>query len=180
MQITLKKYKKLPSLLAGTLLAAAISFYILSRLATSFWMLLVFPFLSGLFLALTLYTVGRYLTYDLTYRIGGNYSDFTFSVHHIRQKESSVRATYEMIGSEELILLDRAGRKRLKKQKKLATHTVNLIPKSRYALFCTVEGESGYLLLELDESAKNALSALLKRANTLYSVNADTSSQENL
>lgn len=171
MQFTLTKNKWLPSILAGLTLALSIALFLLSNLNIQGAFLL--PSLSALCLVLTLFTVGRFLTFDMTYRIGGDYSDFSFSVHHIRQGQSKEVARYELLGTEELVLLDRCGKKKRKKQKKLAVHTANLVPKYPYALFYTLDGKTGYLYLELNDAARDALQSLIARAKEVYSASAD-------
>ena len=83
---------------------------------------------------------------------------------------AKVIAKVEFFGKEELILLDRRGKKRLKKKKKLGVYTANPIPNTLYALFCEIDGVEGYILLELDEFAKNKINERIARAAHTYAI----------
>ena len=173
MQFTLRQYKTAPLILALLFLSGSVTFMILANLSAKGAAFM--PSLSALFLALSLYTVGRFLAFRQAYRIGGEYADFSFSIHRIRQKTSICLATYELVGEERLIRFDRAGRKVLRKtkQKKLAVYTANLAPRYAYALLIRTEEKEGYLLLELNDDMKHALETVIQRAKAAYSATAD-------
>ena len=168
MQYKLPKRRFLPILLTGAFVSALLSLYILSRIFTVAAYL--FPYGAALFLVMALYTVGRFLVFDTLYHLGDDYADFAFTVYRVYKTTSSPIAKVELFGKEELILLDRRGKKRLKKKKKLGVYTANLIPNTLYALFCEIDGVEGYILLELDEFAKNKINERIARAAHTYAI----------
>lgn len=168
MQYRLPKKPLLPILLAGVLVAAAISFYLLSRPYAA--LVLLFPYLSAVVIVAVLYLFGRYLVFDTVYRLGDGYTDLTLTILRVHQRTSTPIAKIELCGNETIVLLDKTGKRTLKKQKKLGVYTVNLAPKACYALTCTLEGEEGYVLLELDAYAEKTLSDRIKRAKAIYTI----------
>jgi len=170
MQYLLPKKRFLPILLIGFFVAAAISFYILSRPHDI--LVLLFPYVTAVLTVASLYTVGRYLAFRTLYRLGDDYTDLTFTVYRVYQTTSTPIASFEFKGNEALIFLDKAGKKRVKKEKRLGIFTANLIPDGCYALMCEADSQTGYILLELNEYAKNAIEERIRRAKTIYSVDA--------
>ncbi len=171
MQYRLPQKRFLPILLIGAFLSAAIAFYILSR--QNALLMLLFPCITAALIVASLYTVGRFLAFGTLYRLGDDYTDLTFTVFRIRETSSTPIAAIELHGHEKLILLDKTGKKLLKKQKRLGVFTANLIPDGCYALTCEIDGTTGYILLELDHYAKKAIEERIARAKTIYSVDSN-------
>lgn len=171
MQYLIPKKRFLPILLIGILVAAAISFYILSRPHAV--LVLLFPYVTAVFIVASLYIIGRYLAFGTLYRLGDEYTDLTLTLYRVYKTTSTPIASVELDGTEKLILLDKIGKKELKKKKKkkLGVWTANLIPDGYYALICKgSDSQTGYILLELNDYAKNAIEERIIRAGTIYSV----------
>lgn len=155
MQYLLPKKRFLPILLIGILVAAAISF----------------PYVTAVFIGASLYIIGRFLAFGTLYRLGDEYTDLTLTLYRVYKTTSTPIASVELDGTEKLILLDKIGKKELKKKKKLGVWTANLIPDGYYALICKgSDSQTGYILLELNDYAKNAIEERIIRAGTIYSV----------
>ena len=168
MQYKLPKRRFLPILLTGEFVAAIFSFYIVSRLFPI--VAPFFPYAMTFLVGASLYTIGRFLVFDTLYCLSDEYTDFTFKIYRIHQTTSTPIATLAFTGEEALFLFNKSGRKRLKKKKKLGVYTANLIPKDAYALTCTMDDKEGYILLELDPLAKEAIAACIARAKRVYTL----------
>ena len=168
MQYRLPKKRFLPILLISAFLAAILSFYILSRQREI--LSLLFPYVTAIFTVALLYVIGRYLAFGMLYQLGEDYTDLTLTIRRLHQTSSLPIASIEFYGSEELICWDKQGKKRLKKEKRLGVYTANLVPDGCYALVCKIDGRSGYILLELNGYAKQAVEDRITRAKNIYSV----------
>ena len=168
MQYRLPKKRFLPILLIGALVAAILSFCILSRLNTP--LALFFPYVAAVLFAAILFLIGRFLVFGTLYHLGEAYTDLTFTVYRTQKTASTPIARIELCGNEALILLDKQGKKAIRNKKKLGVYTANLIPDGYYALTCEIDGAVGYILLELNDYAKNALTDRIARAKAIYAI----------
>ena len=171
MQYLLPKRRFLPTLLAAAFLASAISCYILAKMNAVG--ALFMPYLATLSLAAALYTVGRFLVFGIVYCLGDDYADLSFTVHRVYQKTSTKIAQIELDGNEELTPYDKSGRKKLRRRKKLGVYTANLVLQGYFALTCTLDGIEGFILLELDKTAKDLLEARIQRAKLIHTIDQD-------
>ncbi|MBQ4120737.1 MAG: hypothetical protein IJD35_01845 [Clostridia bacterium] len=123
---------------------------------------------SLLFFALSFLIISRYVVFDCLYKLGEDYSDSYFSCYVFRKKRFYLEHKIEFNGKEALILLDKAGRKRVKKLPLRKDMTSNLIPKKRYALLFYEENTPVYITVELDEGFAALVKAKIDHAKKLY------------
>lgn len=167
MHYKLTKKPFLPILLIGFLVAFTLSFYILSRNHAP--LILATPYVAAGCVVTVLYTVGRYLAFGLVYTLGEDYTDTAFKIFRLRDTTSSVILAIDLCGDEEIVFLDKSGKKYLKGYKRSGVYTQNMLTPDRYALTTEEDGTRGYLVLELTPAAKEKLAekiAHAKRINT--------------
>lgn len=164
MQYLVPKKRLLPILFIGFFLASAISFYILSRPHPI--LIWLFPYVVAILTVAALFVFGRYLAFGILYWLGDDYTDLTFTVYRVYQTTSTPIFSLDFNGNERLILLNKSGKKTVKKKKRLGIFTANPVCPNRYALMY----ESGYILVELDAYAKAAIEERITRAKTIYTI----------
>ena len=123
---------------------------------------------SLLFFTISFLTISRYVVFDCLYQLGDDYSNAYFSCYVFRKKRFYLDCKIEFNGKEELILLDKTGRKRVKKHPLHKDMTSNLIPKKRYALLFYEDNTPTYITVELDEGFAAAVKTKIDHAKKLY------------
>jgi len=123
---------------------------------------------SLLFFAVSFLIISRYVVFDCLYKLDGDYSDSYFSCYVFRKKRFYLEHKIEFNGKEALILLDKKGRKKVKKLPLRKDMTSNLIPKKRYALLYYEENTPVYITVELDEHFATLVKAKIDHAKKLY------------
>lgn len=123
---------------------------------------------SLLFFAVACLIISRFAAFDCLYRLIDDYSNPCLSFYLYRKKRFYFDEKIEFSGKEELILLNKKGKKRLKKLACRKDYTSNLIPQKRYALLYYEEDTAVYLLLELSETFAARIQKEIDRAKMLY------------
>lgn len=112
----------------------------------------------------------RYLFSTLLYRLSEEYVSPGLDFYRLDSKGSHHLGRIVLEGTEELLSLDRRGRKACRGVKKSGNMTANLLPKGVYALFYTDdEGLRRYVLLEAEPFFVEVLRAEIAHAARLYS-----------
>ena len=153
-------------LLASVFLAGAASLLVFSSLGIGKAYLLLASAL--LLMVLSFLVITRYVAFDCLYRLGDKYSEPFFSCYVYRGKRFCLVDKIEFIGKEELLLLDKKGRKAIKKLPCRRNITSNLIPKHRYALLYEDEGKTVYMTVELDSTFATLVKDKIAHAKKLY------------
>ncbi|MBR6769289.1 MAG: hypothetical protein IKM34_07375 [Clostridia bacterium] len=154
-------------LLVAVLSSAAASLLAFAALGVGRRYLLIAA--SLLFFAVSFLIISRFVVFDCLYKLSDDYSDSYFSSYVFRKKRFYLEHKIEFNGKEELILLDKKGRKRVKKLPLRKDMTSNLIPKKRYALLFCEENTPVYITVELDEHFAALVKAKIDHAKKLYS-----------
>ena len=154
-------------LLVAVLASAAASLltFALFDIGRSYLLLAV----AFLFFSVSFLLISRYVVFSCLYKLGENYSDSYFSCYIYRKKRFYLDCKIEFNGKEELFLLDKVGRKRVKKLPLRKDMTSNLIPKKRYALLFYEESTPMYITVELNEAFASLVKAKIDHAKKLYS-----------
>ncbi len=168
MQYRVPKKPKGAMLVVAFLLAAAASMLTLAILRIGFLSLDLAG--AGLFFLAASLVIYRFVKFDCVYRLGDEYGDCFIAVYAIRGGKSYLIGKIECIGKEELILLNKSGRKKLKKRRKLQDFTSNLIPDKRYALLHEQEEMRVYTVIEASEPFAEALRRQIEEAKKLYGI----------
>ncbi|MBO7740236.1 MAG: hypothetical protein J6S34_01810 [Clostridia bacterium] len=154
-------------LLAAVLASAAAS--LLSFALFGIWRGYLLVATSLLFFTASFLTISRYVVFDCLYKLSEDYSDSYFSCYVFRKNRFYLEHKIELVGKEELILLDKTGRKRVKKHPLRKDMTSNLIPKKRYALLYYEDNTPVYITVELDEAFAARVKAQIDHTKKLYS-----------
>ena len=123
---------------------------------------------SLLFFTAAFLVISRFVVFDCLYRLSDDYSNPTLSLYVFRKKRFYLEDKIEFLGKEELILLDKQGRKRIRKLPCCKDFTSNLVPKKRYALLFWEDGTPLYVTLELDSRFAARIRERINHANMLY------------
>ena len=122
-----------------------------------------------LLFALSFLIINRYVVFDCLYKLGDDYSHPAFSCYVYQKGRFYLDNKIELDGREELLLLNKAGRKAIQKLPLRKDMTSNLIPKKRYALLFYEENNPVYITVELDENFASLVKAKIDHAKKLYS-----------
>ena len=124
---------------------------------------------SLLLFALTFLIISRFVVFDCLYKLGEDYSCPSFSCYVYKKGRFYLDEKIEFSGSERLLLLNKTGRKAIKKLPCRKDMTSNLIPKKRYALLFLDDNTPTYITVELDEGFAALVREKINHAKKLYS-----------
>ena len=124
---------------------------------------------SLLLFALSFLLISRFVVFDCLYKLGDDYSHPSFSYYIYRKGRFYLDNKIELDGREELLLLNKAGRKAIKKLTCRKEMTSNLVPQKRYALLFYEEDTLTYITVELDEGFATLVREKINHAKKLYS-----------
>ncbi len=164
-----KPPKKVAAALLTTAVLASAAASLLSFALFGIWRGYLLVAVSLLFFTASFLLISRYVVFDCLYQLGDDYSDSYFSCYVFRKNRFYLEHKIELVGKEELILLDKKGRKRVKKLPLRKDMTSNLIPKKRYALLYYEDSTPVYITVELDEAFAALIKAKIDHTKKLYS-----------
>ena len=124
---------------------------------------------SLLLFALSFLLISRFVVFDCLYKLGDDYSRPSFSYYIYRKGRFYLDNKIELDGREELLLLNKAGRKAIKKLPCRKEMTSNLVPQKQYALLFYEEDTLTYITVELDEGFATLVREKINHAKKLYS-----------
>lgn len=123
-----------------------------------------------LFFVIASALVARYLLFDCALRLSERYGDFSLSFYTLTKNESHFADKIEFCGKETLLLLNRKGRKTVRKLKKHKDFCSNLLPDKRYALLFEKDGKTLYTVFETSPAFAKEIQAQIDLAKTYYTV----------
>ena len=153
-------------LLVAVLSSAAASLLAFATLGVGISYLLLAA--AFLFFALSFFIISRFVVFDCLYRLDDDYSNPSLSCYVFRKKAYYLEEKIAFSGNEELLLLNKRGKKAIRKLSCRKDITSNLIPRRRYALVYDEENTRTYLVLELDDKTAARIAASLGRTKKLY------------
>lgn len=122
-----------------------------------------------LLFTLSFLIISRFVVFDCLYKLGDDYSRPSFSCYFYKKGRFYLDNKIEFDGREELLLLNKAGRKAIRKLPCRKEMTSNLIPQKRYALLFYEDNTLTYLTLELDEGFATLVREKISHTKKLYS-----------
>lgn len=167
MQYRVPKKPAAALLAVGVMASAACSLLVFASLGIG-KILFLLP-ASLLLFVLSALIVARFVVFDCVYRLTDRYGEYFFSFYILKGRQSYLSDKIEFVGKEKLVLLDKKGRKEVKKRQKYKDMTSNLIPHKRYALLFEKDGKACYAVLELGEAFASALNNDIRHAQMMYS-----------